>query len=1089
MPRRLIALLLLFACHHRPPAVDPLEVDLHRARISKVRHAIAETRSVLASTVGEAHQPELYMRLAELTSEEARHHYLVALERQQGRAEALHLPQVRLLKEQAIGTYRALLTKWPSAELADNALFAIGQEQRELGRIDEMTATLAELLRRFPRSPFRGEALLLLGNHHFDDARFTPAAERYTQLLALDDPRLNGMAHYKLAWVHVNQGACEEAVGRFQRALLAERHRAEREGPVAPTGRWASDDRGAFAVPAPPSAPGDAAADDALDVSREALVDVTYCYAQVGDPKRAVAYLRRWAPSRSAYVAALVKMAQRYATVEQPLGAASVARELLRLGPDAPARIDDGRLLHSALTQTEDFSRVGDDVRVMLEVAGRRRMAPELTVDQREQLTREFEGLTRDLLLRAHRMAEDGGTSEWTDRPFDRDQTIRGYQAWLATFPHAEDAGDLHANAAELLLDAGRPLQAARHFEAADRAWTDQPEQAAEARYNAAFAYQSALAGGDARSRVEVVQARAGLRRAGGAWLATAPRGDQARAMAFSIARSYYDEGDHETAVDLLTAVAWAHPRHEEGQAAAMLVLDAHHSLNQLTGLMRAGQRFVAPDSPLPPATRARITPILASAEQRQLDELALAASGDEAGGLSTLMDFVETYEGSDLAERALLSTFVAAQAQGDSEALFEVGAAILDRFPDGEQSAGVASTLGQTATARYEFDRARAWLDRAAHTSADDAQARAILLSLAELEQRLGNPDAAIAACRTALSRARTSTDRAEVFTTLTALVERSFEPPRVVEVLTRFGEAHPELTSLLGLALVQTGRIDEGEGQLAAVASDPSASPRAVARAQLGLAEANLGYLRAFGPSSGLDAIDELIGLVELTVQGYLTAARQPEPDLSLTALLRLATATSLAADKLEAAGLPADLPAADRKLLAGALEQRIAGLRSGHAEALAECANRARASFLVGATGRACLRGELPSALPVDPIPQRPRRPAAPAVDGARDRLAANPSDLDALRELGRAHLAAGDAHAARMAFAAAVAEGGQSEDLVALADAHRALGDRVAAAEALGRAHGAGHAPATEALTALLVELGLSDEAARLEADGE
>ncbi len=1093
MPRRLMTLFwLLAACAHRAQVIDPLEVDLHRARITKVRHAIAETRAVLASAVGEVHRPELTMRLAELTSEEARHHYLVALERQKGRAEALHLPQVRLLKEQAIGIYRNLLSRWPEGDLADRALFAISQEQRELGQIVEMNATLTELLQRFPDSPFRGESLLLLGNHHFDEGRFEEARQHYLQLLAIDDPLLNGMAQYKLGWVYVNQGLCEKAVYRFERALLAERGRPE-GAVVVGAGRFTGDEDGAFAVPTTPKSPEDAASADVLDVSRESLVDVTYCYAQVGDPKEAVGYLRRWAPSRAAYVAALVKMAQRYATVEQPLGAATVARELLRLGPDAPERIDDGRLLHSTVTKTADYSRVGEDVRRMLEIAGRRRMAPELTAEQREQLMREFEGLTRDLLLRAHRMAEEGTKSEWTDHPTDRDETIAGYLAWLRTFPDAEEVGDLHANAAELLLDAERPLEAAEQFERAAVAYAreDKPQPAADAQYNAAFAYQQALedpraaiAGLDATSRVHLAQARAGLRRVGGAWLATAPDSEKARKMAFSIARSYHEEGDHASAVDLLTAVAWTWPRHEEGQAAAMLVLDAHYSLNQLTGLLRAGQRFVSDDSPLPATTRARIRPILASAEQRQLDELALAASGDEAGGLKTLMDFVEDYQGTDLAERALLSTFVAARAQGDAQALFEVGAAILQKYPDGEQTPGVASALGQTATARYEFDRARAWLDAAAHRAADDAQARAIFLSLAELEQRLANPQAAIDACRAALARARDPSGRAEVMSTLASVVERSFDPPDIVRVLQPYRSSSPEVDSLIGLAMIQSGAPDEGEGLLASVVNEATASPRALARAQLGLAEVNLGYLRGFAPAPRLDAIDELIGLVELTVQGYLTAARQPAPDLALASLARLATATGVAADKLAAAGVPAELPPAERKLLAGALEQRIAGLRSGHTEALAECANRARATWTLTAPGRACLTGTLPDDLPVDPVPRATRRAASPEVDEARDRLTANPTDAEALRTLGAAYLAAGDGHAARMAFGTAVAEASQSEDLMRLAEAHRAVGDRVAAAASLGRAHAAGHGPATEALATLLVELGLPDEATRL-----
>ncbi|MEM6926549.1 MAG: hypothetical protein AAF602_06460, partial [Myxococcota bacterium] len=761
-------------------------------------------------------------------------------------------------------------------------------------------------------------------------------------------------------------------------------------------------------------------------------------------------------------------------------------RELLRLGPDAPSRIDDGRLLHSALTQTEDYSRVGDDVRLMLQSAGRRATAPDLTGEQREQLLREFQGLTRDLLLRAQRMAEDGRKSAWTERPTDRRQTIAGYRAWLREFPGAEDVGDLHANVAELLLDEKRTLEAARQFELAAGAYAgqDKAKEAEEVQYNAAFAYQAALEDPAGGARVDIVQARAGLRRAGGTWLATSPDGPKARAMAFSIARSYHDEGNYLTAVDLLTAVTVAYPRFEEGQAAALLVLDAHNALNQMTSLLRAGQRFAATDSGLPAKTKSRIRTILASAEQRQLDELALAASGDEAGGIQTLMDFVDTYEGSDLAERALLSTFVAAQAQGDANAMFEVGAAIMKKFPESSQTPGVASALGQVATARYELGKARAWLDLAGNKTQDNAQARAIFLSLAELELRLGDPTAAITACRAALTRARQPTERGEVFRMLARVVEESFDPRGVVSTLRPFENIDPEVDSLLGLALVKLGQIDDGEGVLASVTANPSAEGRAIARAKLGLAEANLSYLKGFRPSADIDAIDELIGLVELTVQGYLTAARQPEPDLSLVSLGRLAKAATIAADKLEASGVPTGLPPADRKLLQQALAQRVTSLRSAHTEALAECANRARAAWIVDRAGQACLTATLPDSLPVDPVQRTSRRAASPSAEAARSRLASDPSDVAALRELGGAYLSAGDGHAARLAFEAAVAESGESDDLMKLAAAHRALGDRVAEAAALGRALAAGHPEAEASLATLLVEIGLPEEAARL-----
>ena len=87
-------------------------------------------------------------------------------------------------------------------------------------------------------------------------------------------------------------------------------------------------------------------------------------------------YLRGLAASREAYVAALSKLANRYALIEQPRGAAEVARELLRLAPDDEERLDDARMLHNALNRMKDYSAVGDDVALILRPCAGARSGP-----------------------------------------------------------------------------------------------------------------------------------------------------------------------------------------------------------------------------------------------------------------------------------------------------------------------------------------------------------------------------------------------------------------------------------------------------------------------------------------------------------------------------------------------------------------------------------------------------------------------------------------------------------------------------------------------------------------------------------------
>src|SRR5690554_6466357 len=72
-------------------------IETIRLNITKVRNAIEETRATIAVSRGEPYLPELYVRLAELLSEEARYHYKLAFEREQRQTRTLHVPQVRLL--------------------------------------------------------------------------------------------------------------------------------------------------------------------------------------------------------------------------------------------------------------------------------------------------------------------------------------------------------------------------------------------------------------------------------------------------------------------------------------------------------------------------------------------------------------------------------------------------------------------------------------------------------------------------------------------------------------------------------------------------------------------------------------------------------------------------------------------------------------------------------------------------------------------------------------------------------------------------------------------------------------------------------
>jgi tetratricopeptide (TPR) repeat protein len=1111
------------ACAQTKPVVrDQLVVEKLRLRITKVRNAIAETRGVIAASRGAPYLPEIYMRLAELLSEEARYHYMVAYEREQRRSKSLHVPQVRFLKEQAIGTYEMILKRYPDTHLADRILFNISHEQRELGEFDDMKKTLKRLVKDYPDSPYRTEALLVLGDFHFDRMEFARAQGYYNDIVQQKDDPLLGLAYYKLGWVYVNVGDCKQALYAFERAIKVERLTEEDEEKEAAKGKKKKKkkpkgiEKQEFEIPPDEESKREFAGHKSVNVEREALVDLTYCYSQERKPEKAVAYLRDLASTREAYVAALGKMANRYALIEQPRGAADVARELLRLAPDDEERLDDARMLHSVVVRMKDYTEVGADVYLILRAMRRQLLKPDLEESAAALVEKEFELIARDLATKSHeqvmeavREAGDKPVADWTKKRVTPDATAEAYEIYLDVLPDSPHRLDVVSNLADVLMEGGHFLEAGHRYREvatlldekignigkvkeedkdekkgkSDPAATKAALQAerADALYNAVVAYQSSLEAERARGHLERAAARAGLRRAGGLYLAKgAPELEKARKIKFAIGQSYYDEGSYLEAIDLLTAVAYEYPGSQQGDAAVHMVLDSYRTINDLSGLINIGRRFLAADSPISAEIKGQVKPIVAAAEQNRLDELSLAASGEHAGGMEVLLAFADRYKDSDLGERAMLSAFVAARASGDVGRLYALGEEVIARFPQSNQIPGVVSTMGRTAAVRFEFERAISYLERAAELSED--QRATLLLAAGELREQLADKKGALADYRKALAAAGEGAMRGEAAAHLADLIERGGTAKEIVDALTPLADPpHPEISSRLGLALLRLGRTDEAEEHLRQVVEgSAAASAAAQARANYGMAEIMLRMLEDFDPPPELDAIEEAVGLVDVVIQSYLAAARLADPVYSQAALARLARAAEIGAEKIEQLKLPSELSAEERAMVEEAMARRAEGLRSGSTEALTECARRAESTYLLDEAGRACIAGVPPKEDPVRFHALKPRGKAADktsGIEGARERLSRNPDDLEALTEVGRAYLDAGDAHGARLVLARTVEAGGGAAELNLLGIASYKAGDVIGALDAFGRAKDAGSHAAALNLAAVCMEIGL------------
>lgn len=1037
---------------------DPPYVEQLRVRITKVRHAIAETRRTISQSQGAPYLPELYVRLAELLSEEAKYHYRVAYEREQRSTKALHVPQVRLLKEQSITTYRMVLRRFPNTPLGPRILFNIGHEQRELGDYEDMIKTLDDLTVKYPNNSLRHEAMLVLGDYYFDKNELGKSEKYYAGIVNGEMNRVSGLALYKLAWVRVNQGDCKNALLDFERAIDTGRIWAEKE-------RIAREENK------------EAVAGQDIDVRREALIDLTYCYSRRRKPGRAVQYIRKYAYNRGAYIAALERLASRYGVMNQAIGAIGVGRELLRLAPDNPDRLDDARMLYGAVKRAKQYDHVGDDIRLISMAAIRDAHRPGATAQSREKVLEEFEVYARDLAIRAQKRVRKKRLG-----PAFKNQVAKGYVALLDAYPEAENRHEMILNLADVQMKLNRYLSAGRRYlEGAALVPEDKVQDRKDALYDSVVALQTFLSKPEDLTHVQRVVARSGIRLAGRRLLKFDLDAERSRQVKFAIAKTLYDEGRYRSAIDQLTAIAYEYPDSEESRASVHMVLDSFRTINDYNGLMDAGHRFLADNSPANAKLKGEIKPIVNAAEQRRLDELSLEAAGDEGrGGLDELESFAERYAGTDLGERALLNAFVAARAAGDSERLYRLGDELEQKYPKSEQLAGILSTLARVATARFEFDRSIDFFYRAA--KANPAERVTLLVAAGGLMEELADLEGARKAYEEALRGAKEGA-RAAPAGAIAALLEKEGKARKTAARLSKLADdGDPEVLARLGLAQILLGDPDSGEMSLANVLAS-SGSAQSQARAHYGMAEVLNAALEGYVPANDFEAIQEYIALVEVTEQSYLNAARQGDGMMTAASLGRLANMAVHSAarfEKLRVDGLSAE----ETKQLAQAFQQRADELRAEAVQALAACSDQAWVGSVFNPAVRACLGNTPPktSELPFDVLkPRKKIDVTGEAAETLRSRVSRNPEDLDGLRDLGSLFLDAGDAHSARLIFARATQTGGGPLELNLLGIASWDAGDVAGALEAFGQAAEGGLEAGRQNLAYGLETLGLGEAA--------
>src|SRR4051812_27123529 len=402
---------------------------LHRD-IFKVDRSIGETNKLIAKSRNAPYLPDLQFRLAELYVEKSRYTYYYQAETRQDNAKgAIVSPETKLYKEKAVQIYNRILRENIDFHDGDKVTFYLAHEQREMGEFDTMLKTLGDLIRKYPSSPLRLDAEQIIGDYFFDKADLKAAEEHYKNILDAPPSPVHDLARYKMGWIRVNQNNYADAVTFFEAAAAS-----------AP-------------MPGVDQA-------KALNVKREALLDLVYSYTESRPAKGALQYFEKLSESRTTYALALDKLGNRYFIKQQYEFAIPALRKLMEVQPDPELEVERAEKIYDSLKAAKNkVIPRPEDVAFLVRAAVGVKTDPSKDETARKKTLVELEEMSRDLSTSIHVQAQ---------KKDDKNlylEAAAAYEQYLSLFRPKQYATQMMQNRADALFAARRFPEAARHFE------------------------------------------------------------------------------------------------------------------------------------------------------------------------------------------------------------------------------------------------------------------------------------------------------------------------------------------------------------------------------------------------------------------------------------------------------------------------------------------------------------------------------------------------------------------------------------------------------------------------------------------------
>ena len=886
-------------------------VEKLKRDIFKVDRSLIETERLIAKSRNAPYLPDLQFRLAELYVEKSRYVYFLQVEQRGGENKgAIVSPETKLLKQKAIQLYNRLLREFPDFHDADKVTYYLAHELRELGQFDDMLKTLNELIAKYPKSPLRLEAEQIIGDYYFDKTDLAEAEKHYQAILQFPQSPVHDLARYKLGWIRVNQQKFNDAVNFFEGAA------------------------GSAPVPGVDS-------QKALNVKREALLDLVYSYTEARPAKGALAYFEKLSDSRTTYALALDKLGNRYFIKQQYEWAIPALRKLMEIQPDPDLDIERAEKLYDSLKAAKGkVPTQQEDIKYMVRAAVNVKVDPFKEDTTRRKQLIELEELTRDLATQLQALAQKTNDTKTYLQAAD------AYKEYLSLFRPEKYVRDIMHNRADALFAAHSFPEAARQFEELEQ-YEERAKNAPGAEtaaYGALLSHFSALKQGevDKITAFEVADARQALKLDGAKFIAKYPRNANALTVKFNIARAYYDDGEFERSSQLFTAYAMEYPEQKDAPVAGKLALDGLRQLNDFKGIEETTRKFLG-NGRLPAAFLADVRKYQSESKGEALGELALQSSAETGDVVEGLLKVAAENKGGDIAEKALYGAFTAAREKKDYAKEREIGAKLLTDYPRTAYTSDVLITLGRHSAEAGRFTEAAQWYEQLGARMGQDASAFDGWMAGGRLRLALNDFAGAQKDFQAAANVGANRRGEALALLAQTKLKARDLAGARATaEQALKIDKTNPQAAAVVAEVAANTPgeRADVLAKTLTPVVNAPSSQGEDSAKALWYLGEILYRNFKAIPP----DQIDQKVAALQQLQGVYNQSASMGSSEWAVASLWKLGLSLQSLAEAVEATPVPAGVSGADAQQFKAAVAQQVQPIKEQADEAFKTCLARA-------------------------------------------------------------------------------------------------------------------------------------------------